>query len=100
VIVADQRRRKRLLVLGRDLDRIGLDHDVAYGDDVPAIVDHDAGTLAAVAEVAVAARAGQGLHPHPHHGREHLLGIALPRRLPGLRLVLRFLGKAGTGQDT
>jgi len=32
-----------VLSLRGDLDRIGLDHDIADGDDVSALVDHDAG---------------------------------------------------------
>jgi len=95
VVVTDQRGGNGPVILRGDLDRIGLDHDIADGDDVPALVDHDTGALAARTQGGVAPGVGNGLHPDPHHGAKHLLRFSFDLRFgllgfPGV--VLRLLG--------
>jgi hypothetical protein len=72
-------------------------------DDVPALVDHDAGPLAARTQGRVAAGVWNGLHPDPHHGGKHLLRFSFELRLGvleflGVRPFLRLLGN-GTAQS-
>ena len=77
----DDRRRRRVAVVGDDLDRHRLGHEIADGDDQPVAVDQHARALALGAEIGRGARVRRDVAPQLDDCVEELRRE--PRRLVG-----------------
>src|SRR5882672_7224025 len=99
IVVTHYRGGKTAAVRSRELDRLGLDDEIANGEDQPFGIDHHPGTLALRAQRAAGARIGNHLTPHPDHRKRVDGEIRLGPGLNRGRRVLRVAANRGSEAD-
>ena len=80
VVVGDHPRRQRAAAGVDDADLVGLDDQVADGEDQPVVADDDAAAFALGAERGAAARVGHGAGLHLDDRGEERVGVESRRR--------------------